>query len=218
MPWFTKKITSISDADKRAYRHALLHVTLQLRSQKAWWDIPMNLDDWRTMHAWGQTMSRLASWGHDIATYSAEDFAGFEAKFFWPTPPVDPGHEWWFKKHSAQLSTTEQRPYRLIIANTLLIISRKFSITEPKPEDPGAWIGLRERVRVASDLANWLHNLAEFSVHDFVGFDAGHFWDESIYLSGEAVYVQDITVVTNHFTADGGILPELRKPRVMSGL
>jgi hypothetical protein len=44
--------------------------------------------------------------------------------------------------------------------------------------NPIYWFARRRKIRAAGEIAEWLHNAAGFSVHDFVGFSEDRFWKE----------------------------------------
>jgi hypothetical protein len=48
--------------------------------------------------------------------------------------------------------------------------------------NPFEWRRQYRRSRVAGATADWLHNLAQFSSLDFVGFNEQQFWQEHSYL------------------------------------
>jgi hypothetical protein len=48
--------------------------------------------------------------------------------------------------------------------------------------NPFAWRPMVQSVRRADAVADWLHNLADFSADDFVGFDEEQFWREFRYV------------------------------------
>ncbi len=44
--------------------------------------------------------------------------------------------------------------------------------------NPFFWRSHIRRIRALGELAEWLHNMADFSTRDFAGFDQQRFWDE----------------------------------------
>src|SRR5580765_3143142 len=44
--------------------------------------------------------------------------------------------------------------------------------------NPFYWWAQRQKIRASGEIAEWLHNAAWFSSHDFTGFSEERFWEE----------------------------------------
>ena len=70
--------------------------------------------------------------------------------------------------------------------------------------NPFTWRRYYLNGRVAGELADWLHNLAAFSVRDFAGFNEEHFWRE-----GNALIARHSAVSRYHEIFDDHLKPPM---------
>ena len=82
----------------------------------------------------------------------------------------------WAERACAESPMDEQRKhaYRYLLYRAMLDI-RPLAWVK-RSWNPLAWGQTRRRIRCAGAIAEWLHNLALFSVLDFARFDEERFW------------------------------------------
>jgi hypothetical protein len=68
--------------------------------------------------------------------------------------------------------------YRHLLYVAMLAIRNACQSRGRESGNPFEWSRQYRRSRVAGAVADWLHNLAQFSSLDFVGFDEQRFWLE----------------------------------------
>lgn len=75
------------------------------------------------------------------------------------------------------MQANRKRTYRYLLYRAMLDI-RPIAWTR-LGWNPFHWSSRRKQIRRAGDLANWLHNLAQFSANEFERFDEEWFWRDS---------------------------------------
>jgi hypothetical protein len=82
--WPPTPATALSDAEKRAYRYLLYMATIEIRSlcQSRGSASHNPIAIWRQYHR-SRAAGAVADWLHNLAQSSADDFAGFDPKWFW---------------------------------------------------------------------------------------------------------------------------------------
>jgi hypothetical protein len=68
--------------------------------------------------------------------------------------------------------------YRHLLYVALLAIRNGCVYRERQSRNPFEWYKQYRRIRLVQAIADWLHNLADFSSRDFVRFDEQRFWSE----------------------------------------
>jgi hypothetical protein len=76
------------------------------------------------------------------------------------------------------LSDQEKAAYRYLIYQALIDIRNLCQSRGSETWNPLEWRRQYQRSRMAGALADWLHNLAACSSHDFRGFNSEWFWEE----------------------------------------
>ena len=83
---------------------------------------------------------------------------------------------------SRPVNDNTKAAYRHLLYAAMLAI-RNHCQSRGKPSlNPFEWHRQYRRSRVAGAIADWLENLAQFSMLEFEGFDERRFWDEHGYL------------------------------------
>ena len=76
------------------------------------------------------------------------------------------------------MKTKTQAAYRHLLYVAMLTIRSNCRSRGKESRNPFEWQRQYRRSRVTGAIADWLHNLADFSVRDFQGFDEAQFWEE----------------------------------------
>src|SRR5688500_3827104 len=77
------------------------------------------------------------------------------------------------------MNDTKKAAYRHLLYVAMLDIRNLCQPRQRHSSNPLAWRRHYLNGRVAGGLADWLHNLAGFSAHDFANFEETHFWREA---------------------------------------
>jgi hypothetical protein len=100
-----------------------------------------------------------------------------------------------------------KRAYRYLLYRAMLEIRPVawMAFSFARILNPYLWRQSNIRIRRAGTIADWMHNLAFFSAHDFEGFNEGRFWNEYEGLEKRypEYHVSDFKRVFEHVLAGG---------------
>jgi hypothetical protein len=80
------------------------------------------------------------------------------------------------------MNNYKKAAYRHLLYVSMLAIRNYCQSRSRASINPLKWYRQYQHSIIAGALADWLHNLADFSVRDFDRFDEQRFWEEHTYL------------------------------------